>query len=146
MMATDINEQVQNAYNAAKQALSDDLTLKYYNAANTRLQAFRQLNNIANAKHALFSGAPLGAQMQYDQDTFLPNAATMATETIQKQLENQEVWDKYMNYVKGLNAKAQSLKAETNDISSVINNKNVSTGGGVSKPPAGSAYGTFSGE
>lgn len=143
MMATDINEQVANAYNAAKQALNDDLTLNYYNAATTRMQAFRQLNNNANANHALFSGVPLGSQMQYDQSTYLPNAATLATRAIEKQKENQETWDKYMEYVKDLNAKANEYRARANDINSVLSNKNVSTNSGYSQPPAGSAYGTF---
>ena len=32
-MATNINEEVSNAYNAAKQALNDDLKQNFYNAA-----------------------------------------------------------------------------------------------------------------
>lgn len=142
-MATDINEQVANAYEAAKQALNDDLTLNYYNAANTRLQAFRQLNNNANANHALYSGAPMGAQMQYDQGTFLPNAATLATQAIAKQQENQEVWDKYMEYVKELNSKANEYRSKAKEINSVLKNKNVSTGSGHSSVPSGTSYGTF---
>lgn len=106
-MATDINEQVSNMFNAAKQALNDDLRQNYYNAAITRNTAFRQLNNTANARHAMFSGMPSGQQMAYDRDKFLPGLATMAVKALAKQEENQQAWDKYMGYIKGLDEQAK---------------------------------------
>ena len=78
-MALDINEQVSNAYNAAKQALNDDLKQNLYNATKARVQAFRQINNNANASHSLYSGAPAGMQMNYDQQTYIPNIGKLAT-------------------------------------------------------------------
>lgn len=101
-MATDINEQVSNMFNAAKQALNDDLKQNFYNAAKNRTQAFRQLNNNANANHSLYSGVPAASQMQYDQQTYLPGAATLAEKAIAKQQSNQESWDSYMKYIKNL--------------------------------------------
>lgn len=126
-MATDINEQVKNAFNAAKQALNDDLKQNFYNAAQARNYAFRQLNNNANARHSLYSGTPAAAQMQYDQQTYLPGAAAMAERAIQKQLENQDKWDQYMEYIKKLND-------QTNYYNNLTKNLN------------GGSYSNFSGE
>lgn len=105
-MAQDINEQVSNMFNAAKQALNDDLKQNFYNAAVNRQTAFRQLNNAANYNHALFSGAPAAAQMTYDRDTFLPGTASMAQQALAKQKENQDAWDEYMTYMDQLNEQA----------------------------------------
>ena len=105
-MAQDINEQVSNMFNAAKQALNDDLKQNFYNAAINRNTAFRQLNNTANAKHALYSGVPAAQQMTYDREKFLPGTATMALQALKKQKENQEAWDDYMEYVQKLNSEA----------------------------------------
>lgn len=118
-MATDINEELNNIYNAAKQAINDDLKQNFYNAAQARNQAFRQLNNNANARHALYSGMPAATQMQYDRDTFLPGTATMVTNAIAKQQSNQEQWDKYMEYVGQLNEQA----AYYNNLANQANNK-----------------------
>lgn len=96
----DASQQLSNLFNAAKQAINDDLKQNYYNAAQNRNYAFRQLNNNANARHAMFSGAPMGAQMQYDRNTYLPSAATLAEKAIQKQLDNQDIWDRYMEQIK----------------------------------------------
>lgn len=122
-MASDINEQVSNMFNAAKQALNDDLRQNFYNAAINRNTAFRQLNNSANANHALFSGAPAGQQMTYDRDKFLPGLATMATKALAKQQENQEAWDKYMAYIKGLDEQANYYKNLTYSTNKEINEK-----------------------
>lgn len=121
-MATDINEQVSNMFNAAKQALNDDLKQNFYNAAITRNQAFRKLNNSANANHAMFSGVPAAAQMQYDQGTFLPGIASLAEKAIQKQQQNQESWDKYMEYIKGLQEQANYYNNLAKSNQDAINN------------------------
>lgn len=115
-MATDINEQVSNMFNAAKQALNDDLKQNFYNAAVSRQNAFRQLNNAANAKHALFSGMPAGQQMTYDRDTFLPGTASMAQKALAKQKENQDAWDEYMEYVQKLNEQANYYNGLADEI------------------------------
>ena len=117
-MATDINQEVSNMYNAAKQALTDDLKQNYYNAAVARNNAYRQLNNNANANHVLYSGVPAATQMQYDAQTFIPNIATMAQQAIQKQQENQETWDKYMSYVKELDEQANYYNNLANNLNS----------------------------
>jgi hypothetical protein len=109
-MATNINEEVSNAYNAAKQALNDDLKQNFYNAAQARMTAFRQINNNANANHALFSGVPAAQQMQYDASKYVPGLGTALVTSLEKQEKNQETWDKYMKYVSGLNAEADKYK------------------------------------
>ena len=119
-MALDINQQVANAYDAAKQALNDDLKQNLYNATQARVQAFRQLNNKANAQHAMFSGMPSGLQMQYDSSTYIPNINTLANNALQKQEQNQEQWDKYMDYVNQLREQADYYNSKANEINSQI--------------------------
>lgn len=124
-MATDINEEVSNAYNAAKQALRDDLKQNFYNAAQARMTAFRQINNNANASHALYSGAPAAAQMQYDSNTYVPGLGTALVSAIKKQEENQKTWDDYMDYVNELNSQADyynSLAGQLNSGASAYGN------------------------
>lgn len=101
-----MNQELENIFNSAKQAMADDLRLNYYNAAQERNFHFRQLNNKLNRSHSMFSGAAAGQQMNYDKYTFLPNMATMASQALQKQKENQAAWDQQMAYVKNLNAQA----------------------------------------
>lgn len=101
-----MNQELENIYNSAKQAMADDLRLNYYNAAQERNFYFRQLNNKANKNHAMFSGVPAGQQMNYDKYTFLPGVATMITKSIKQQQENQAAWDEQMAYIKELNAQA----------------------------------------
>ena len=48
-----MQEQLSNIYKEAQKALTDDLRTNFYNAVQARTQAFRQLNNKANANHAL---------------------------------------------------------------------------------------------
>lgn len=115
MMATNINEEVANAYEAAKQALKDDLKQNFYNAAQARMTAFRQINNIKNASHTLYSGAPAAAQMQYDAETYVPGLGTALVKSLEKQEQNQETWDKYMKYVQSLNAQAAQYRKLAND-------------------------------
>lgn len=142
-MAKDINEELSNVYNAAKQAINDDLKLNFYNAAQARNQAFRQLNNQANAQHAMYSGMPAGLQMQYDQQTYLPGAATAVTNAIAKQQSNQEQWDKYMDYVTQLNDQANYYRdlanqanASTSDLQNKLTQAGVTTGaGGYTQQP-----------
>jgi len=105
-MATNINEEVSNAYNAAKQALNDDLKQNFYNAAQARMTAFRQINNNKNANHTLYSGAPAAAMMQYDAGTYIPGLGTALVKAVEKQEENQKTWDEYMDYVTKLNEQA----------------------------------------
>ena len=113
-----MQEQLNNIYAEAQKALTDDLRQNFYNAVENRTLAFRQLNNKANANHALFSGAPAGAQMQYDKNTLFPNTATMAQQAIEKQQKNQESWDTYMEYVQKLNEQAAQYAAETEKLNS----------------------------
>lgn len=120
-MAVDLNEQISNMYNAAAKAIEDDLTQNFYSAAQARTQAFRQLNNSANANHSLYSGAPAAAQMQYDASTFLPGAATAATRNMAKLQNNQEAWDEYMDYVNELNAKAAEYNKAASGINDFVN-------------------------
>lgn len=142
-MATDINEELSNIYNAAKQALNDDLKLTYYNAAQTRNQAFRALNNSANANHSLYSGMPAATQMQYDQSTYLPGIATATTRAIAKQKENQEGWDEYMAYVKQLNEQASyynNLASQASSAAKAMNAAGVGNGDtGFKNDPSGSS-------
>ena len=143
-MALDINEQVANAYEAAKRALNDDLKQNLYNATQARVQAFRQLNNNANANHALYSGAPAGAQMQYDQNTYIPNIGTLATRALAKQEENQEKWDKYMEYVGELQDQANYYNQKANELAqkkAAIPSLGGSTSGGYSSKPDWSSFG-----
>ena len=132
-MAIDINEQVSNAYNAAKQALNDDLKQNLYNATQARVQAFRQINNNANANHAMYSGVPTGAQMRYDQDTYIPNIGKLATNALSKQEENQEKWDQYMEYINELQEQADYYNSKANEVNSKIP---ASTSGGFSSDPS----------
>lgn len=138
-MALDINEQVSNAYNAAKQALNDDLKQNLYNATQARVQAFRQINNNANANHALYSGAPSGMQMQYDQSTYLPNIGTMATQALAKQESNQEKWDEYMEYIKELQEQADYYNNKANELNNTRPAGTTTSGGFTNKPSGVSA-------
>ncbi len=101
-----MDQELENIYNSAKSAISDDLRQNYYRAAQNRTQAFRQINNKANRYHAMFSGMPAANQMQYDQQTYLPQMKSLALQAINQQQQNQEAWDKHMAYVSQLNAQA----------------------------------------
>lgn len=117
-MATNINEEVSNAYNAAKQALNDDLKQNFYNAAQARMTAFRQINNAKNATHTLYSGAPAAAQMQYDANTYVPGLGTALVRAVEKQESNQKTWDEYMDYVTKLNDQANYYRNLANQANS----------------------------
>ena len=111
-----MNQELENIYNSAKQAMADDLRLKYYNAAQERNFYFRQLNNKANKQHAMFSGMPAGQQMNYDKYTFLPGLATDITKAIQTQRENQAAWDKQIASIKEMNAQAAYYEGLTKNL------------------------------
>lgn len=111
-----MNAQLENMFKQAKAAVADDLKVNFYNAAEKRQQAFRQLNNQANAQHAMFSGVPAGAQMQYDRDTFLPGVSTLAVQAFAKQKEMQENWDEVMQYIKDLNSQAAAYQKAANGL------------------------------
>lgn len=132
-MALDINEQISNAYNAAKQALSDDLKQNLYNATQARVQAFRQINNNANAAHALYSGVPAGSQMSYDQRTYIPSIGRLAANALEKQEENQEKWDKYMEYIGELQEQANYYNSKAKEVNGQIP---YSSSGGLSYDPS----------
>lgn len=119
-MATTMQDQVSNIYNEAQKALSDDLRQNFYNAVENRTQAFRQLNNNANKNHSLFSGAPAGSQMRYDQETLFPNTASMAQQAIYKQQQNQESWNSYMDYVSQLNEQAAEYMKNAQELNSAL--------------------------
>lgn len=117
-----MQEQLSNIYKEAQKALTDDLRQNFYNAVQSRTQAFRQLNNKANANHSLFSGAPAGMQMQYDKNTLFPTTNAMALQAIQRQQTNQENWDSYMQYVKNLNDQAAEYAAQASKLNSAAAN------------------------
>lgn len=117
-MATDINEQINTMYKEAQKAIQQDLRQNFYDAAQTRNQAFRQLNNQANASHSLYSGAPAAMQMQYDEQTFLPGAATLAQQAINRQVNNQQSWDEYMQYIKEINDQIAEYEKATSKLNS----------------------------
>ena len=116
-----MQEELANIYKDAQKALTDDLRQNFYGAVQARTQAYRQLNNKANYNHALFSGVPAGSQMQYDQQTLFPNTNKMALTAIQKQQENQESWDQYMDYVNKLNSQAEEYYANAAKLKSATN-------------------------
>lgn len=151
-MALDINTQVANAYDAAKQALNDDLRQNFYNAAQARMTAFRQINNSKNATHTLYSGAPAAAQMQYDASDYVPGLGSAAIKALNKQEQNQETWDKYMQYINQLNAEAnkyRNLAAKANAgyrnySNAIAGYKENPTTAKSSRPSVNNAYGIFS--
>lgn len=114
-----MQEQLSNIFKEAQKALTDDLRQNFYNAVNNRTTAFRQLNQKANYNHSLFSGAAKGQQMAYDRDTLLPNTATMAQQAISRQMQNQESWNEYMDYVKQLNQQAAEYAKNASQMNSI---------------------------
>lgn len=137
-MATNINEEVSNAFNAAKQALNDDLKQNFYNAAQARMTAFRQINNNKNASHSLYSGAPAAAQMQYDASTYVPGLGTALVKSLEKQEQNQQTWDKYMAYIKNLNAEAAKYRNAAAQADSAAYKYTNAVAGFKNKPSTGS--------
>lgn len=122
-----MNEELANIYKEAQKAVADDLRQNFYTAVQNRTQAFRQLNNTANARHALYSGAPAASQMQYDQGTLFPTTNTAAVKALAKQQENQESWDSYMEYIQNLNEQAAYYNNLANSIGSTPSNSSSSS-------------------
>ena len=102
---------LQAIFQAAQAALKNDAKQTLASGAQARQHQFRMINNNANSRHMLFSGAPKAAQMQYDQNTFIPNMATSVVNSIQKQAENQEGWDKFAAGIKELNDYSAEIEA-----------------------------------
>lgn len=140
MMATDINTQVANAYDAAKQALNDDLKQNFYNAAQARMTAFRQINNNANAQHSLYSGRPMAAQMQYDASEYVPGLGSAVVKAVNQQETNQKSWDDYMEYVNKLNSAADEYRKAANQNNSNANIMTNAVAGYKNKPTGRKTY------
>lgn len=104
---------LQAIFQAAQAALKNDARQVLASGSQARQQQFRMINNQANSRHMLFSGAPKAAQMQYDQNTFIPNMASSVVQSITKQAENQESWDKFASGIKELNEYSAELEKAT---------------------------------
>lgn len=102
---------IQNIFNQAKLALNNDANTKLYNTMQARTQAFRQLNQKANAKHAMFSGMPAATQMQYDASTTIPTGVKIVADAVGKMKTNQDAWNEYAKYVDELNSQSAELEA-----------------------------------
>lgn len=108
-----MNDQVlQNIFNQAKLAISNDAQTKLYNTLQGRTQAFRKINQRANQRHTMFSGAPAAQQLQYDAATTIPTGVKLVADAAQKMQTNQEQWNKYTEYVKEMNDKAKELESQ----------------------------------
>lgn len=101
---------LQAIFQAAQAALKGDAKQILSSGVQARQQQFKMINNKANSRGMLFSGAPKAAQMQYDQGTFIPNMASGVVQSIQKQAENQASWDKFAGGIKELNDYAAELE------------------------------------
>ena len=104
------DEVLQNIFNQAKLALSNDARTKLYNTMQNRTTAFRQINQQANARHAMFSGMPAAMQMQKDASFTIPTGVKIVSDAAQQMQQNQEAWNEYLNYVKKLNASTSELE------------------------------------
>lgn len=106
-----MNEQIlKNIFDQAKLAISNDARTKLYNSMQMRTNAFRQINQKANARHALFSGAPAAQMMQHDSTTTMPNGVRLVLDATQRMQQNQEMWDKQMEFIKDMNKQAEELE------------------------------------
>lgn len=104
---------LQAIFQSAQAALKNDARQILSSGAQARRQEFRLINNQANARHMMFSGAPKAAQMQYDQSKFIPSMASSVVDSITKQAENQEAWDKFAAGIKELNDYAAEIERAT---------------------------------
>lgn len=104
---------LQAIFQAAQAALKGDAKQILSSGVQARQQSFRQINNQANARHMMFSGAPKAAQMQYDAGTFIPTMASSIVEGITRQAQNQESWDKFAQGIKELNEYSAELEKAT---------------------------------
>ena len=101
---------LQAIFQAALAALKGDAKQILSSGVQARQQQFRMINNKANARGMLHSGAPKAAQMQYDQSTFIPNMAAGVVNSIQQQAQNQEQWEKFAQGIKDLNEYSAELE------------------------------------
>jgi hypothetical protein len=100
----------QRIINDAKLALQGDIRSQLAAGSQQRNAAFKQLNEKANASHMMFSGMPMGTQMAYDQNTFIPNMASAVVKGVQTQIQNQESWDDIMAKIKELTESTAQYK------------------------------------
>lgn len=101
---------LQAIFQAAQAALKGDAKQILSSGAQARQQQFRMINNRANQKGMMFSGAPKAGQMQYDASTFIPNMASGIVQSIQQQAQNQENWDKFAKGIKEMNEYSAKLE------------------------------------
>ena len=104
------NQVVKNIFNQAKLALGLDAKTQLYNMAQGRTQAFRNINQQANARKAMFSGMPAAMQMQHDATVTIPTGVNIVANTAQKMQQNQEQWDQYAKYIKELESQTKELQ------------------------------------
>ena len=101
---------LQAIFQAAQSALKGDAKQILASGVQARQQQFRMINNRANSRGMLFSGAPKAGQMQYDANTFIPTMASGVVSSIQQQAENQESWEKFAQGIKDLNKYSEDLE------------------------------------
>lgn len=101
---------LQAIFNAAQSALKGEARQILSSGVQARQQQFRAINNQANRRGMMFSGAPAAAQMQYDRQEFVPTMASGVVNSIKQQAENQEQWDKFAKGIKELNEFANKLE------------------------------------
>ena len=101
---------LQAIFQAAQAALKGDAKQILSSGVQARQHQFRKLNSGLNAKGMIFSGAPKAAQMQYDQQTFIPTMASGIVNSITQQADNQERWEKFAEGIKEMNNYASELE------------------------------------
>lgn len=101
---------LQNIFNQSKLALGLDAKTQLYNLGQARTQGFRQINQQANARKAMFSGMPAAMQMQQDATVTIPRGVGIVAGAAQKMQQNQEQWNQYAKYIKELESKTKELQ------------------------------------
>lgn len=104
------NQVIENIFNQAKLALGLDARTQLYNMAQNRTQNFRQINQRANARKAMFSGMPAAMQMQHDATVTIPTGVNIIANNAQRMQQNQEQWNQYAKYIKELSEQTQELE------------------------------------
>ena len=102
---------IQNIFNQAKLALNNDAKTQIYNSLEARTQAFRKINQGANARKAMFSGMPAAQQLQQDATVTIPTGANIVMNAVQKMQKNQESWNEYAKYIKETNEKVAEIES-----------------------------------
>lgn len=103
------NQVLENIFNQAKLAMGLDTKTQLYNMAQGRTQAFRQINQRANQRGAMFSGMPAAMQLQHDASVTIPTGVNIVANATQKMQQNQEQWDEYAKYIKDLGEQTEEL-------------------------------------